>query len=115
MDHLLVQELAGICTERVTVNSSTSKRRPVTSGVPQGSVLEPMQFIIFVGDIDSGIKCTLSKFADDALERKVAIQRDLDRLDRWAHNNLVNFNKAKCKVLYLGWGNLKQRYRLGRA
>ncbi|PKK26611.1 neuregulin 2 [Columba livia] len=72
--------------------------------------------------MDRGIECTLSKLADNTklcgavnlLEGRDAIKRDLDRRERWVCANFIRFNKAKCKVLHMGWDNPQHKYRLGR-
>jgi len=99
-----------------------SRWNPVTRRFPQGLVLRLGLFNTFVSDMDSGSECTLSKFANDTklcgvvnmLEGRDAIQRDLDKLENRARANLIKFNKSRCKVLHMGQGNPKHKYRLGR-
>ena len=65
-------------------------------------------FNFLISDIDDGIECTMSTSANgtkvngaiDTLEAREAIQRDLDRMEKWAHVNLMRYNKDKCKVLH---------------
>ena len=109
MDHSMDNELAGwslskSCSQWLDVQVKTSDN--------WRSSREPALFNIFVGDTDSGIECTLSKFADNTslcdmvnmLEGRDAIQRDLESLESWARAYLMKFNKAKCKVLHMGGG-----------
>ena len=94
-------------TQQVVVSGAYSSSCPVTSGVPQGSVLGPVLFLLYVNDITSSIQSQVHLFADDCLiyrtinskcDHKI-LQNDLDCLASWASKWQMEFNVAKCKIL----------------
>ena len=107
--------------ERVVMSNTMSSWRTVTSIVPQGSVLGLIPFNIIFIDQDCRTECTLSKFAVHTKQREetdipyiyIAIQSDLNELEKQADNSLMMLKKRKCKVLCLGVNNLMHQHRLG--
>ena len=106
--------------QRVQINGKKSDWGCVTSGVPQGSVLGPLLFIIYINDLDSGISSEVSKFADDTKVGKIIrtdqdareLQGDLDRFYDMARKWQMEFNIGKCSVLCVGRINPLYNYSL---
>ena len=98
-------------TQMVLVNGVLSDPAPVTSGVPQGSVIGPLLFLILIGDIDQNVATSfLTSFADDTrLMREIkgvqdasALQTDLEAVYQWALDNNASFNNKKFEALRHG-------------
>ena len=103
-------------TQRVVVNGTTSQEGAVTSGIPQGSVLGPILFVIYINDLPQRVKSQIKMFADDTkLYSRVDrvdkngtnigasdLQDDLDALTKWSDTWQLKFHPEKCCVLKLG-------------
>jgi len=106
--------------QRVGVEGEYSGWAAVSSGVPQGSVLGPILFLIYINDIDVDLISKIFKFADDSkllnsvnnLQGIEDIRRDLRNLEVWAENWQMEFNTDKCSVIHLGKNNPKSIYSL---
>ena len=109
-------------TQRVKVKEALSESSEVESGVPQGTVLGPVLFIVFIDDIDEAASLLdfMNKFADDTkglksienVEDCEKMQQTLDKLCSWANKWGMKFNVKKCKIMHIGPGNPGHRYRM---
>ena len=107
--------------QSVVVDGEVSNWKLVLSRVPQGSVLRPLLFLIYVNDFDDNITSNALKFADDTKVfrkfnsdgDKQHLQNHLDRLVKWSEKWQMLFNVGKCKCLHTGHGNLDVNYKMG--
>ena len=94
-------------TQRVVLDGEYSDDAPVLSGVPQGTVLGPLMFILYINDINANTNCSIRLFADNCLLYRIVnstsdashLQWDLNQLCRWADDWQMDFNPSKCYVL----------------
>ena len=106
--------------QRVVVNGKLSSWEEILSGIPQGSVLGPILFVIFINDLPDEVMCTAKIFADDtklfhcinSQEDRVRLQDDLNRLVEWSRKWQMSFNASKCKVLHIGPSNPGYEYNM---
>ena len=94
----------------VEINGQKSEWQKVTSGIPQGSVLGPLLFLIYINDLPDGITSTIYMYADDTkLYREIKspddhqiLQNDLSKLCTWSKKWLLKFHPKKCSCLTIG-------------
>ena len=102
----------------VCLDGSVSAWLPVSSGVPQGSVLGPVLFLVYINDLQSTAVSRLYLYADDTkMFRRIVsmndcqvLQADLDVLCEWSRKWQLNFNVKKCLVIQFGCGNIESSY-----
>ena len=104
--------------QRVRVESSLSSWADVTSGIPQGSVLGPTLFLIFINDLPEIVQNHCALFADDTkiyapTQKSTTLQADLDAMNTWTTTWQLPFNRSKCKVIHFGRNNPSNNYTLG--
>ena len=104
----------------MVINGEASEWEEELSGVPQGSILGPLLFLIYINDLDIGIMSRLLKFADDTkMYGRVGtnkdtdtLRNDLETLNAWSEKWQMGFNVDKCKVMHLGKKNEQSEYQI---
>ena len=107
-------------TQKVRVNGQLSSSSKVLSGVPQGSVLGPVLFLIFISDMTPLLNNFVSIYADDTKlfsyildnQSAISIQEDLNKLAEWSMKMQMSFNPDKCHRMHLGHNNNRYSYSL---
>jgi len=102
-----IQSFLSNRSQQVLLDGTSSKPAPVTSGVPQGTVLGPLLFLAYINDLPERVRSACRLFADDSLLYKVIktqadaelLQEDLDKLQEWEKTWMMEFNASKCEVL----------------
>ena len=98
-------------TQRVSVDGKLSTPSAVTSGVPQGTILAPILFLVYIADIGNDLKkSTISSYCDDSKVHNIIkefqdglnLQIDVEILYNWTTRNLMSFNSSKFEVLRVG-------------
>jgi len=109
----LYQWIKAFLTNRkqtVKVNGISSVEAAVTSGIPQGTVLGPLLFVIYINDLLDNVKSNGLLFADDTKIFKeitgkddaLSMQYDINSMEKWTHDWLLSFHPGKCHVVTLG-------------
>ena len=106
--------------QRVVVDGEVSSWKSVLSGVPQGSVLGPILFLVYINDLEEGVTGSILKFADDTklfrktkeIGDKLNLQDDIDKLVKWSEKWQMLFNFGKWKCLHTGPGNTGMNYEM---